>query len=141
MTARLKKTTDIDNEVFAMLHKAAKNGEPTPSNKTCAREIGVSEYTVSRSFSRMHASGRIVLAADPTGRRRVTVPGVGQTEWTVMGNRVSSVRSLSLVEELRAPSDTPWTGNCFAAHDIDPGDDIGTSRRPETIVPRCGVLA
>lgn len=138
---RPKNTTDIDAEVFAMLSDAAANGEPTPSNKTCAGEIGVSEYTVSRSFGRMHAKGLIVLEADPTGRRRVTVPDVGQTDWTVPSNRVGNVRSLSLVEELRAPADGPWTGDCFSAHDIEPGDAGGSVSRPATHVPTMGVLA
>lgn len=142
MTARLKKTANIDEEVFAFLREAAASGAPCPSNRGVGRKVGVSEYAVSRSFSRLHARGLIVIRADSPFRRRVSVPGSGETGWSVAGGYSGGgARRFEQPMQLLAPADSPWTGNCFAAHDAVTKDDVGSVSRPATHVPTAGVLA
>lgn len=127
------KSRDIDEGVLRILKSAARKGSPTPSNTTCSREIGVSHYSVSRSFMRLHERGLIVVR-NGGARRQVTVPGVGETAWH------RSINPDPVTEgPLRAPAETGMVGRRF--DDVRTTGGGGTVSRPATHVPTAGVLA
>lgn len=134
------KSRDIDEAVLRILKAAARKGSPTPSNTTCSREIGVSHYSVSRSFTRLHERGLVIVRNDGGSRRQVTVPGVGETDWTLVTPRN---QNQNVVNEsprpLRAPAETGMVGICFA--DVKTNGSGGSFSRPATHVPTMGVLA
>lgn len=131
---------EIDEAVLRILKSAAKKGSPTPSNTECSREIGVSHYSVSRSFARLHERGFIVVRNDGGSRRQVTVPGFGETAWTLVTPR--NFKRDPVTEgpkPLRAPAATGMVGHCF--DDVRTTGGGGTVNRPATHVPTSGVLA
>lgn len=134
------KSRDIDEAVLRILKAAARKGSPTPSNTTCSRKIGVSHYSVSRSFTRMHERGLIVVRNDGGSRRQVTVPGFGETAWTLVTPRTINPDPVTEgPKPLRAPAETGMVGICFA--DVKTNGSGGSFSRPATHVPTMGVLA
>lgn len=138
------KPAEIDTIVFDALCEAVSTRAPCPSGRILGRLFGGSEYSANRSLYRLRDASRIKLVTlSHPWRRKVTIPGVGETDWSsTAGAGHAAKRNLNEPPMQRMTDErNPWTGDCFAVHDKDPGDHCGSVSRPETLVPRCGVLA
>lgn len=129
------KPAEIDAAVFSALRDAAVCGRGCPSSRAIGLSIGVSEYVIGRSLRRLVARGEITILT-ANFRRRVDIPGVGMT-----GMSHSSGQGWDQPVERLPPERNPWVGDCFAAHEVNADDDIGSVSRPATHVPTMGVLA
>lgn len=136
MTARMKNTTDIDDEVLAVVREAAAAGAKCPSNRFLANAIGVTEHYAQCALVRLDQRGAIKITRRIPPFRKIEVPGVGETGWNCRVKEEGGIREVEVVTNIE-----PWVGDCFAAHNIEPGDHCGSVSRPETLVPRCGALA
>lgn len=136
-----KRLPDIAERVFAYLKEAAEAGEPCPGNRGLALACEAGLGSIERAFLKLADARRIEIESNPRFRtRRVTIPGIGATEWTAPRQYVFGKERHA--QPITGATD-PWNGNCFSSHNIDPGDRHRgrIPERPPTTLPTVGVLA
>ena len=131
---------EVEAAVLAIVSEAAAAGAKCPSNKFLGAAVGVSEYMAQCALVRLDQRCAIKIIRGVAPFRKVEVPGVGTTAWNCRVTH-DRPREPELATHRITDEADPWTGDCFAAHDADPGDRGGSVSRPATHVPTMGVLA
>lgn len=136
-----RKTSEIAALVYECISVVADAGGVCPSDREIANTIGSYDKAVSKALCYLENAGMITVNRSSGGcLRKVLIAATGR-ETSCVAREGNSGRVACDFISLRAPSVSPWKGDCFAAHNIKVGDDIGRAPMRETIIARCGPLA
>lgn len=128
--------TPLERTVYDLLAAVAEAGDTCPTNSGLAHQVGTNRERVGSAVRSLAAQGHIrsVYIANATCRRFVTITATGKS--TAVTGSAHWLPCDKNTEPASAASAEAWPANCFAQHNIEPGDGTWRLLTPPTFVPR-----